>query len=492
MTTTVLEPSIKQNPDRPLSQRPSILYVELDHTLLATNTFLESILLLVKRNPLFLFCILIWACRGLDHCQKQIAKRIHLDVTNLPYRQHVMTRLREEYEQGRVLALLSGWNLEIAQAVSKHLNMFSLIALRSDLRHFSSPQYQTALDTQAGQGGFIYMTHSQAEHQIWKVAQEVILVKPSGVGFHHQNANKSVEVLEQGKAPSLSVLSKALRVHQWVKNILLFIPIATAHQFFHIDQLFQAFVAFFAFSFCASGLYIFNDLLDLPADRRHPKKKYRPFASGTLSIKTGLWLQPILLGISFSISLLALPVLFSFLLVGYAITTVLYSTYFKKVAILDVLILAGFYTLRIFAGGVAVSVAISSWLLAFSVFFFLSLAFGKRYAELQIRKVEKYQGIERRAYVGADKEIIGTMGTMSGYMSVLVLALYLNSTEVLSTYQNPDFLWLICPLLLYWISRTWLLAHRGNLDDDPLIVALKDPNSYVVGAGAAILAALAI
>jgi len=251
-------------------------------------------------------------------------------------------------------------------------------------------------------------------------------------------------------------------------------------------------LAFFAFSFCASGLYIFNDLLDLPAVRRHPNKKSRPFASGAFSIKTGLWLQPLLLGSAFTISLLTLPKLFSILLVGYAITTIFYSTYLKKVAILDVLILAGFYTLRIIAGGAAVGVPISAWLLAFSVFFFLSLAFGKRYAELQLRKDDKFQGIERRAYLGADKEIVGTMGTISGYMAVLVLALYINSKEVFSIYQNPNYLWFICPLLLYWISRTWLLAHRGSLDDDPLIVALRDPNSYVLGAGVAILAVLAI
>ena len=169
-----------------------------------------------------------------------------------------------------------------------------------------------------------------------------------------------------------------------------------------------------------------------------------------------------------------------------------YSIYLKKAAILDVLTLAGLYTLRILAGGIAVGITISSWLLAFSLFFFLSLAIGKRYSELQLRKVSTFQGIERRAYVGADKEILGTMGIISGYMSVLVLALYLNSQEVSTLYDHPQLLWLICPLLLYWISRTWLLAHRGSLDDDPLIVALKDPKSYIVAVCSALLALAAI
>jgi len=492
MTTTVLEPSIEKWDSKPFDKDTSILYVELDDTLLATNTFLESLLLLLKRNPFFLFLIPIWTLRGLKHFQQQIAKRVNLDVSILPYRQHVIAHLQDETKQGRVLVLISGWNLKIGHAVSNHLKIFSGIVLRNDLQNlFRHPHVQT-LKPQLGQQDFDYMTHSQTKSQIWKIAQKVILVDSPNRVFSHIPKDGSIQVLNQDKTNTFPLVLKALRVHQWVKNILLFFPIATAHHVFHFDQLLQVCLAFFAFSFCASGLYIFNDLLDLSADRRHPKKKSRPFASGALSIKTGLWLQPVLLGFSFSISLLTLPRLFSFLLVGYAITTVIYSTYLKKIAIFDVLTLAGFYTVRIIAGGAAVAVPISAWLLAFSVFFFLSLAFGKRYAELRLRKVEKFQGIERRAYVGADKEILATMGTISGYMSVLVLALYINSPEVSSMYANPNFLWFICPLLLYWVSRTWLLAHRGNADDDPLILALKDPSSYVVVAGTAILAALAI
>ncbi len=492
MITPVLEVPIERSQSRPLSKALLPLCVELDDTLINTDSFLESLLLLLKRNPIFLFLIPVWAIRGFKYFQEQIAKRIQLDVSNIPYCQHVVAYLQEEAKQGRELILLAGWNLKIAQAVGNHLNCFSRIIARSDFQQRSQSQAQNSLEPQCDIPGFEYMANGKIDRQIANASQKLILVESlAHVGQDHKYS-KSEQVLNHKKKHTFPTILKALRVHQWVKNILLFLPIATAHQFFNIDLLLQASLAFVAFSLCASGLYIFNDLLDLPADRRHPKKKFRPFASGALSIKAGLWLHPLLLCAAFSISLLTLPKLFSIILVSYALTTIFYSTYLKKVAILDVLVLAGFYTLRIIAGGAAVGVPISAWLLAFSVFFFLSLAFGKRYAELQLRKVDKFQGIERRAYLGADKEIVGTMGTISGYMSVLVLALYINSKEVFSIYQTPNYLWFICPLLLYWISRTWLLAHRGSLDDDPLIVALKDPNSYVVGAGVAILAALAI
>ncbi|MDT7040991.1 UbiA family prenyltransferase [Candidatus Nitronereus thalassa] len=492
MTTTTLEPSFEKKESSPIGKDTHKLYIELDDSLLATNTFLESLLLLLKKNPFSIFQILIWTFRGFRHVHQEIAKKVHLDASNLPFRQNVIGYLREEATQGRDLVLITGWNLDIAHAVSTHLKLFSQVVLRSDLQYLSHRRHQQTTETRFDPNGLEHITPGQSERQNFEAAQTVTLVQSHDQLLHTTPKYGSIKVFYQGKTPTFSLILKALRVHQWVKNILLFFPVATAHHLFHFEQLFQASLAFVAFSFCASGLYIFNDLLDLPADRRHPKKQSRPFASGALSIKMGLWLQPVLLCFAFSISLLALPPLFSLLLGGYAITTVIYSTYLKKIAILDVLTLAGFYTVRIIAGGAAVSVPISAWLLAFSIFFFLSLAFGKRYAEIRLRKVENFQGIERRAYVGADKEILATMGTISGYMSVLVLALYINSPEVSTIYANPNFLWFICPLLLYWVSRTWLLAHRGSLDDDPLMIALKDPSSYAVGAGAVILAVLAI
>ncbi|MCZ6801756.1 MAG: hypothetical protein O7F12_14845, partial [Nitrospirae bacterium] len=201
---------------------------------------------------------------------------------------------------------------------------------------------------------------------------------------------------------------------------------------------------------------------------------------------------PLLILGSLFLAWATLPPSFLTILLLYALTTMTYSIYLKKMMMVDVLTLAGLYTLRVLAGGVAVGISVSSWLLAFSLFFFLSLAFAKRHGELQIRKVSTYQGIERRVYIGGDKEILGTMGIISGYMSVLVLALYINGQEVASSYENPEMLWLTCPLLLYWVSRTWLLAHRGNLDDDPLVVAFRDPRSYVIALAMGICGILAM
>ena len=283
-----------------------------------------------------------------------------------------------------------------------------------------------------------------------------------------------------------------MRVKQWIKNILIFIPLFSAHQFSNLNHIALATWGFIAFSLCASGVYVLNDLFDLDADRRHPKKKLRPFASGELSIPYGLLLIPGLFIGSLAVAGLTLPITFLTLLFTYAVTTTSYSIFFKQIAIVDVLLLAGLYTARVLAGGLAINVPISAWLLAFSMFFFLSLAFIKRHLELLFRKVSSNQGLERRAYIGLDKEALGTMGTVSGYLSVLVLALYINSEEVLIRYQRPEMLWLACPILLYWLSRNWLLAYRGVLEDDPIVAALKDPQSYVLAASIGAVLFLAI
>lgn len=273
-----------------------------------------------------------------------------------------------------------------------------------------------------------------------------------------------------------------LRPLQWVKNLLVLVPAILDHRLFDGPIMLRAGAAFVAFCFAASGAYVLNDLLDREADRRHPVKRDRPFASGRLSPSIGWMMVPLLeaaaLLIAFQLGTRAFA---GFLLLYVALTTA-YTVVLKRVAILDVILLAGLYTLRVLAGIAATGVRFSTWLLAFAMFLFLSLAFLKRYTELVAVPVPDGQSLPRRGYEGADREWLASMGAASGYLSVLVLALYINSDEVTALYGTPLVLWLVCPLLLYWMSRMWMLAHRGRIADDPIVATVRDPVSYVVGA----------
>lgn len=279
-----------------------------------------------------------------------------------------------------------------------------------------------------------------------------------------------------------SVLARALRIHQWVKNALLFLPLLLAHILDDPLAWGRAAAAFACFSLCASAVYVSNDLWDLEADRQHPRKKNRPFAAGTLSVRTGRLLALVLVLASFALSTGLLPWTFTAVLGAYLLTSVAYSLFLRRLPLIDVIVLAGLYALRIFAGGFAVGIPISQWLIAFSVFFFLNLAFVKRYAELSLLREHAHTQALGRNYTVDDMDLIRSMGVASGFVSVLVLVLYVNSDDVRLLYEHPHVLWLLGPLLLYWISRVWLHAHRGRMHDDPVVFATHDRASYAVAA----------
>jgi 4-hydroxybenzoate polyprenyltransferase len=274
----------------------------------------------------------------------------------------------------------------------------------------------------------------------------------------------------------------AIRVHQWVKNLLLFVPVILDHKLFDGATLAKAGIGFTAFCLAASGGYILNDMLDLEADRRHPTKRDRPFASGALPPALGVALSPLLMIGAVWLSWVFLPPRFVAALLLYLLLTTAYSSYLKRIAVLDVLLLAGLYTLRVLAGVAAAHVRFSTWLLAFSMFLFLSLAFLKRYAEISGLEPDADDQVRRRGYLRGDREWLGSMGSSSGYLSVLVLALYINSDQVVALYRAPLLLWLVCPLLLLWIGRMWLRAYRGQIHEDPIVAAVRDPLSYLLGA----------
>jgi 4-hydroxybenzoate polyprenyltransferase len=285
---------------------------------------------------------------------------------------------------------------------------------------------------------------------------------------------------------SLRVFRKALRLQHWVKNLLIFVPIVMAHQLQNIPLVLASVLAFFSFGMCASAIYLVNDLFDLDADRRHPTKRHRPLASGALSLQQGMALAPVLLLASFAIAMFMTPA-FMVTLLLYVVLTTSYSWRIKEIAILDVVVLAGLYTVRVIAGSAATGVPPSPWLLAFSLFFFFSLAMVKRYSELDALGQREDGPKAARGYYASDRAEIASLGSASGYIAVLVLALYINSEAVVVLYRQPLVLWLISPLLLYWISRVWLLAHRGEMHEDPVVFAIHDRVSYAVGIGVAII-----
>jgi 4-hydroxybenzoate polyprenyltransferase len=284
---------------------------------------------------------------------------------------------------------------------------------------------------------------------------------------------------------------RALRPHQWAKNSLILVPLLAAHRVSDPGSLLAGLLACAAFSLCASSVYLVNDLLDLEADRAHPRKSKRPFAAGDLSLLAGLALAPCLLAAAVIIAAF-LPQKFWLVLGTYYALTCAYSFALKGLVLVDALALAGLYTLRIIAGSAAVAVPLSFWLLLFSVFLFLSLAFVKRFAELEGLRRQQRLRAAGRGYHVEDLSLLQSLGTAAGYLSVLVLALYINSPEIEPLYSRPKVIWILCVLMLYWISRVWMMAQRGLMHDDPVVFALKDPQSLGIGLLAAVTVALAV
>jgi 4-hydroxybenzoate polyprenyltransferase len=274
-------------------------------------------------------------------------------------------------------------------------------------------------------------------------------------------------------------LAKALRVHQWLKNLLLFVPILTAHRVGDATLLARTALGFLAFGLIASSVYVANDLLDLDSDRRHPRKRRRPFASGRLPIAAGLAGIPVLLAAGFALATWISPA-FALVLGGYFLVTTGYTFRLKRLVLVDVLCLAGLYVLRIFAGGAIGEIAVSNWLLAFSAFAFLSLALVKRVSELKVVEAESGGELRGRGYTVADLPIVSQIGVAAGQLAVVVLALYVHSADVAALYGHPMRLWFVCALVFFWMSRVWLLAGRGQMHDDPVVFAARDPTSYVL------------
>ncbi|WP_353569859.1 UbiA family prenyltransferase [Candidatus Albibeggiatoa sp. nov. BB20] len=454
------------------------LCVDLDDTLVATDTLWESIFALLRTNPLYCLLLPIWILKGKAYFKHQIAQRVSLNVAILPYRAEILEFIKQQKQQGRTLILATAAHETIANAVAQHLNIFDDVIANNEKVNLKGVNKRNELEKRYGYHGFDYIGDSKSDIPIFQAARMPYIVTASQTLLKKLNF-PSPEQIFPAKAVSTMTWLKVLRAHQWVKNLLIFVPLIVSHQFLVADKLFASVLAFISFSLIASAGYIFNDLMDLEADRQHPTKCNRPFAAGKIPIQRSLLFFVALLILSSLISFIWLPSGFLGILLLYLLLTLTYSFYLKRKMILDVIILAGLFTHRILAGGMAASIYISDWLLLFSVFFFTSLAFLKRYIELlRLKDKNDRTGVKNRDYYVLDIDFVANFGTTSAYISVLVFAMYIYSGAS-ERYGSPFILWMICPALLYWTTRVWFLANRRSLQDDPVLFALKDRVTWV-------------
>lgn len=465
------------------------LAVDLDGTLLRSDLFAESLVALLRRNPLYLFSLMWWLLSGRATLKKKIAERVSIDPSTLPYRSSVLDFVRSQAALGRPTVLATGSDASLARPVAQYLGCFSDVMASDGDVNRTGRNKRTILVARFGEGGYDYIGNSRTDFPVWSGAAGVMVASRSA-GFIRQVARKH-EVVQEFPDQSAGLLTwlKALRVHQWLKNLLVFVPLLLAHGYSDRALLVAAAAGFVAFCASASAVYLINDLFDLPNDRQHQRKRHRPLASGDLPIGSAMIAAPLLLLVSLLLAL-QLPAEFLETIVLYFIVTSAYSLALKRVAVVDVLILAGLYTLRIIAGGAAVAVPLSFWLLASSMFLFLSLALMKRFTEL--RDMEQGASVGAgRGYESGDSALLLALGGGSAYSAVLVLALYVNSQAVSEFYTTLRYLWLICPVMLFWISHMWFSAHRRRMHDDPIVFALRDPVSLICAVTLGVLFVLA-
>ncbi len=469
----------------PALDRP--LCVDLDGTLVKSDTLVDSLLLLVRTRPLEALKAPLWALRGKANLKREVTARVTLDVERLPYNRPLLEYLMAQRGEGRKLYLATGADAGVADRIAQHLNIFEGV-LSSDgaTNNIGSNKLNSFRKRFAGD--FDYIGNARPDLPLLAAAAAPMLANPSAglrMGMRARGL-KPVHTFTDHGTP-LRTFIKAIRVHQWAKNALIFVPPLLAHSV-RSNVLLSAVLAFICFSLCASGTYIINDLLDIEADRQHPRKRKRAFASGNLSAATGMAISAVFLAASFSLAVLRLPHTFVGWLLLYLVTTLAYSLGLKRIVILDVVVLSALYTLRMLAGAAATDTYISPWLAAFAVFMFLSLAMVKRFSELQNVRSAGAQLSNGRGYLLNDIEQVRSFGTSSAFAAVVVFSVYIGQPEVHGLYHHHNRMWLMTPLMILWLCRVWLLASRGELDEDPVVFALTDRMSLLMGVAAVAIA----
>lgn len=468
--------------------KPRVLAVDLDHTLIKVDLLEETIFIYLKKRPWAILRLVSALLKSRVKLKHFLVENVELKVDRLPYNDKVLEYINAAKAAGDTIILASASPLKFVLSVQEHLQLFDKVIATED-SNLKGIEKLNALVSLYPDHDIRYLGDSKSDIPLWKALGKAYAVNiSSGTRRKLKSANIPIEVVDDSQKFSLALIRKSFRTHQWAKNALLFLPLFLSH---NSDPALWSLtiLAFVAFSFTASSIYIINDLFDLDADRKHKKKRNRPFASGSLSISQGLILYVITTVIAAVLAILINPG-FLVCLIVYFLANLAYTLRLKQVHSLDILMLAGMYTIRIMAGSETTGIKVSPWLLAFSTFLFFGLAALKRFVEVSgLNAGQKAAG---RGYIAEDKGVLAALGCAGSLMASLVLALYFNSPAVFELYRKPDLLWLIVPIHMYWVSSIWILASRGEIDDDPVLHTIKSKTTYVLGAIVALFVYLAI
>jgi 4-hydroxybenzoate polyprenyltransferase len=463
------------------------LCVDLDGTLVASDTLHEGMMGLCgdPRLPLALLRLPLTGRAAFKH---DIARWAPFDPAVAPYNEALITYLQQQRAAGRMIVLATAADRSVALAVAEHLQLFDEVIASDRLRNLKGEAKAEALCRRFGERGFVYAGNDTCDLAVWRRAGGAVVVGAGKALTRRVEAMLPVEAAFDGPARSARVLLKAMRPHQWLKNLLVFVPIFTAHALGEPMAWLNALLCFAAFCATASAIYLVNDATDLRSDRRHPRKRLRPIASGALPLTTALAAAGALgvLGIGLGLASGALAVV-----LAYAVMSVTYSLKLKELPLVDVFLLGALYTIRMYGGGVATGHELSLWLLGFSGFLFLGLAILKRVTELGALSRRQERSPARRGYTTADLPILQTFGCAASFASSLVLALFVQREATAEQYASPALLWGVVPLMLFWQCRLWLSTSRGYMHDDPIVYSGRDWVSWLVGGSVMLLLVVA-
>ncbi|HTW79282.1 MAG TPA: UbiA family prenyltransferase [Terracidiphilus sp.] len=484
MSQVIAQPEPAVTTSRPLC-------VDLDGALVKSDTLIDSLLVLARTRPHLVPALFARVLHGKAAFKAFVTDNVTLDVQHLPYNRKLLQYLNGQRSEGRPVYLATGADVRIARRVAEHLGIFADVLGSDGATNLTGTRKLAGLRSRLGTTEFDYIGNDTPDLPLLAASAEPMVANPSRRLRARLRSRRitPARIFEERNRLLGSAL-KAVRPYQWTKNLLIFLPLLLAH-IVAAAQSIAALVAFACFSLTASATYIVNDLLDIDDDRRHPKKRMRPFASGDLDVVTGLTIVAAFLALAFA-GARFLPAAFFGWLVFYLATTFAYSALLKRYALIDVLVLSGLYTLRLLAGAAATHTHISPWLAGFSVFLFLSLAIVKRFAELENLSTPGATPRNGRGYLLTDLNQLRAFGTASAFAAVVVFTNYISSSEVVMLYHHPQRLWIIMPFMILWLCRVWLLASRGLLNEDPIVFALTDKQSLLIGAAIIAVVLLAI
>ena len=492
---TNIDMPTRQDADPKAGQAPTALVVDLDDTLIHGDSLWESLAALARANVFTALLTCLTLLRGRAAFKAAVAKRTSIALSDVKLNEPLLAFLKTEARE-RPVILATAANERIAHSIAGELGLFSDVIASDGADNMKGAQKLAAIKARLAAKGlerFDYVGDSRADRAIWRDADHVYVVAPDAKAAASVAGDNRVDRHFEAPKGRPRDLLRAMRPHQWTKNALILLPLFLSHQFLDPGKVVPALIAFAAFSLCASATYFWNDILDIRADRAHPRKQKRPFAAGLVSIPHGVAFSIILLAVSFGLAAATLPLIVPALLAGYIVITLTYSLFLKEKLLVDAMTLGLLYSYRIVIGGAATGIVLSDWLIAFSTFFFFGLALVKRYTEIASKGpkagAEKIAG---RGYYASDREVIGILGVASSFISILIMALYIRAPEIVELYARPQLLWVVCVMLMYWLSRIWVLTHRGHMPDDPIVFAIRDKNSILAGliCGGAVLLAM--